>query len=127
MGKDGGVWSYGRGGYGWSEPGPEPRTSLQIAKELKALLDAAGETGPYVMVGPSFGGFNVRVFTGLYPADVAGVVLVDASHEDQQDRVDRIVPAAVRERRTKGEERHARDERVRRIQRPLGSHLGSRW
>ena len=35
------------------------------------------------MVGHSFGGFNVRVFTSLYPADVAGVVLAEGSHEDE--------------------------------------------
>jgi pimeloyl-ACP methyl ester carboxylesterase len=118
------VCSYDRAGYGWSEPGPEPRTSLQIAKELKALLDAAGEPGPYVLVGPSFGGFNVRVFTGLYPADVAGVVLVDASHEDQQNRVDRIIPVAVRDQRKKDEEQEERQERLDRILTPLTVHLG---
>jgi pimeloyl-ACP methyl ester carboxylesterase len=77
------VCSYDRAGYGWSDPGPEPRTSSQIAKELKAVLDAAAERPPYVMVGHSFGGFNVRVFTSLYPGEVAGVVLVEASHEDE--------------------------------------------
>jgi pimeloyl-ACP methyl ester carboxylesterase len=90
------VCSYDRAGYGWSEPGPEPRTSLQLARELKALLDAAGEKGSYVLVGHSFGGFNVRMFTAQYPKDVAGVVLVDASHEDQEERLNAVLPAAVR-------------------------------
>jgi pimeloyl-ACP methyl ester carboxylesterase len=45
------VCSYDRAGYGWSDSGPVTRTSMQIAKELKALLDAAGENGPYVTVG----------------------------------------------------------------------------
>ena len=118
------VCSYDRAGYGWSEPGPEPRTSLQIAKELKALLDAAGERGPYVMVGPSFGAFNVRVFTGFYPAEVAGVVLVDPAHEDQQDRVDHILPAAAREQRKKDEEQEQRRQRFDWILTPLRVHLG---
>ncbi len=88
------VCSYDRAGYGWSDPGPEPRTSLQIAKELKLLLDIAGERGPYILVGPSFGGFIVRVFAGQYPTDAAGIVLVDAMHEDQQNQVQKIRESA---------------------------------
>jgi pimeloyl-ACP methyl ester carboxylesterase len=80
------VCSYDRAGYGWSDSGPEPRSSLQIAHELKRLLQAAGEKGPYVLVGHSMGGYDIRVYTGQYPNDVAGMVLVDASHEDQDLR-----------------------------------------
>ena len=79
------VCSYDRAGYGWSSAGPMPRTSEQIVKELHALLAASGEKGPYVLVGHSFGGYNVRVYTDKYPTDVAGLVLVDTSHEDQQN------------------------------------------
>lgn len=78
------VCSYDRAGYGWSSAGPMPRTSEQIVKELHALLAASGGKGPYVLVGHSFGGYNVRVYTEKYPADVAGLVLVDTSHEDQE-------------------------------------------
>lgn len=81
------VCSYDRAGYGWSGSTTAPRTSAQIVKELHALLQAAGEKGPYVLVGHSFGGFNVRVYSGQYPAEVAGMVLVDASHEDQLQRM----------------------------------------
>lgn len=81
------VCSYDRAGYGWSGAGPEPRTSDTIATELKALLDAAGEKGPYILVAHSFGGYNVRVFADKYPKDVVGMVLVDCSHEDQQSRM----------------------------------------
>jgi pimeloyl-ACP methyl ester carboxylesterase len=80
------VCSYDRAGYGWSDSGPEPRSSLQIARELHQLLQAAGEKGPYVLVGHSMGGYDIRVYTGQYPNDVAGMVLVDASHEDQDSR-----------------------------------------
>ena len=82
-----GVCSYDRAGYGWSDATSLPRTSSEIAKELHALLEAAGEKGPFVLVGHSFGGYNVRVYNGQYPNDVAGVVLVDASHEDQNERM----------------------------------------
>ena len=81
------VCSYDRAGYGWSGAASAARTSAQIVKELHALLGAADEKGPYVLVGHSFGGYNVRVYNGKYPAEVAGMVLVDASHEDQGQRM----------------------------------------
>ena len=115
------VCSYDRAGYGWSEPGPLPRTSLQIARELKALLEAAGEPGPYVLVGHSFGGFNIRVYTGLYPRDVVGLVLVDASHEDEEERIQGLLPVAVRKEEKENDEA---DEKLDRILTPLLIHLG---
>lgn len=115
------VCSYDRAGYGWSEPGPEPRTSLQIATELKMLLEAAGEKGPYVLVGHSFGGYNIRVFTARYPNDVVGLVLVDASHEDEDERVEGIVPPAVKQQEKREEDRN---EKLDRILTPLLIHLG---
>lgn len=75
---------YDRAGYGWSDGGPMPRTSSQIAKELHTLLQNSGVTPPYVLVGHSFGGFNIRVFHGQYPNEVAGAVFVDSSNEDQE-------------------------------------------
>lgn len=84
------VCSYDRAGYGDSDAGPMPRTSAQIATELHAALQGSSEQSPYVLVGHSFGGYNVRVFAGKYPGDVAGVVLVDAPQEDQY----KILPAA---------------------------------
>lgn len=80
------VCSYDRAGYGWSAASSAPRTSAQIVKELHALLQAAGEKPPYILVGHSFGGYNVRVYNGTYPQEVAGMVLVDSSHEDQDLR-----------------------------------------
>lgn len=77
------VCSYDRAGYGGSDPGSMPRTSDRIADELHALLQRAGETPPFLLVGHSFGGYNVRVFNGKFPGEVAGLVLVDASQEDQ--------------------------------------------
>lgn len=79
------VCSYDRAGYGSSDPGPTPRTSAQIANELHTVLKNAGEAPPYVLVGHSFGGYIVRVFNGRYPDEVAGIVLVDATQEDQYE------------------------------------------
>ena len=80
------VCSYDRAGYGWSDSGPKPRSSLQIARELKQLLLSAGEPGPYILVAHSMGGYDIRVYTGQYPNDVVGMVLVDSSNEDQDLR-----------------------------------------
>lgn len=74
------VCSYDRAGYGWSDPGPRPRDSSRIVAELHTLLGKAGIAPPYVLVGHSFGGINVRLFASTYPEEVSGLLLVDASH-----------------------------------------------
>lgn len=86
------VCSYDRAGMGYSDPGPSPRTTRRIAHELAQLLDRAGIGGPLVLVGASLGGFTVRVFASEHADRVAGLVLVDASHEDQEVNVPRIAP-----------------------------------
>lgn len=73
---------YDRAGYGWSEPGPLPRTSRQIVGELHMLLNNAGIQGPYVLVGHSFGGLNMLHYASQYPDEVAGLVLLDALSKD---------------------------------------------
>jgi pimeloyl-ACP methyl ester carboxylesterase len=77
---------YDRAGEGWSDPGPFPRTSAAIVADLHELLHRIDISGPYVLVGWSFGGLNVRVYNGLYPTDVAGMVLVDSAHEEEPRR-----------------------------------------
>ena len=83
------VCSYDRAGIGYSSPTSGPRTSQAIADELNALLHAADVPPPYVLVGHSMGGYDVRVFANSYRSEVAGVVLVDASHPDQEKRFPR--------------------------------------
>ncbi len=70
------VSSYDRSGSAWSELGPKPRTYRQEAYNLSNALKQAHVSGPYVLVGQSVVGFIARVFHRLYPADVAGMVLV---------------------------------------------------
>jgi len=72
------ICTYDRAGMGWSEASPQPRTAREYAKELHTLLAKANEPGPYVLVGHSMGGFTVIVYAHDYPAEVAGLVLVDA-------------------------------------------------
>lgn len=81
------VCSYDRAGIGYSDPSPEPRTSRAIAGQLHDLLQAAHIPPPYILVGHSMGGLDMRVFAGIYRNQVAGVVLVDASHPEQENRL----------------------------------------
>ena len=76
------VCGYDRAGLAWSDPGPTPRTMRQDAYELHTLLKAARIKAPYVLVGHSIGGLIARVYAGQYPDEVAGMVLVDSTHED---------------------------------------------
>lgn len=74
--------SYDRAGDGWSEASPQPRTGQQIVTELNTLLRRAGEQPPYILVGHSYGGVLIRLYASQYPAEVSGLVLVSARHED---------------------------------------------
>jgi len=78
------VCSYDRSGEAWSDLGPKPHTAQQEVYDLHRLLAGAGEHGPYIVVGQSLGGMIARIFAALYPAETAGVVLVDSLHEDSQ-------------------------------------------
>ncbi|MER7471527.1 alpha/beta hydrolase [Micromonospora sp. NPDC000018] len=73
--------SYDRAGYAWSEPGPGRRDAGRLAEELHTLLDAAGERGPFILVGHSYGGQVVRLFADRWPTETAGLVLVDVTDE----------------------------------------------
>lgn len=81
------VCSYDRAGMGWSDTGPQPRTPSRIAGELHALLTNAGVPGPYVLVGHSLGGKNVRLFRIQHPDQVVGMVLVDARGESMDANI----------------------------------------
>jgi pimeloyl-ACP methyl ester carboxylesterase len=76
------VCSYDRAGYGWSEPGPYDFRGADAVMSLRTALAAVGEKPPFVLVGQSMGGRFVRLFARAHPADVVGMVLVDAEHED---------------------------------------------
>lgn len=76
--------AYDRAGFGWSEPGLLPRAPQQMAAELHALLECAGETPPYLFVGHSLGAPFSRMYASLYPGEVVGMVWVDSAHEDMQ-------------------------------------------
>ena len=81
---------YDRAGMGWSDPGPFPRTASALADDLHALLHRAGVTPPYVLAGYSYAGLPMRVFAGRYTSEVAGMVLIDTTHEDEPLRAPRF-------------------------------------
>ena len=81
------VCVYDRAGYGWSDLPNNRQTFADKADDLKLALSAAGITGPYLLVGHSIGGIIARRFAARYPGDVAGMVLIDSSHEDQGRRL----------------------------------------
>jgi pimeloyl-ACP methyl ester carboxylesterase len=74
--------AYDRAGVGLSAPGPDPRDARQIARELHTALQNARMAPPYILVGHSFGGPFIRVFAGMYPGEVGGMVLVDPTQEE---------------------------------------------
>lgn len=77
------VCAYDRAGHGWSGDAPHPQDGRQVAAALHTLLDRAHESGPYVLVGHSAGGAYIMTFAAQYPADVAGMVLLDSASPDQ--------------------------------------------
>jgi pimeloyl-ACP methyl ester carboxylesterase len=80
---------YDRAGVGWSDPPPRPKRTLDLmAADLAALLRAAGVPPPYILAGHSIGGIVARRFYMQNPGAVAGILLIDSSHEDQARRFD---------------------------------------
>jgi pimeloyl-ACP methyl ester carboxylesterase len=74
--------SYDRAGNGLSAKGPVPRDGQQVARELHTALRNAGVPPPYILVGHSLGGPYTRIFAGMFPQEVAGLVLVDPTQEE---------------------------------------------
>jgi len=95
--------SYDRAGFGWSDPTPS-RSIRGYVDDLHELLRRAGEKPPFILVGHSMGGPIVERYAWRYPADVAGLILVDpANAEASLPKVPEMqqAVAANRERRTK--------------------------
>jgi pimeloyl-ACP methyl ester carboxylesterase len=77
------VCTYDRAGLGWSDRSLQPRTAHNLVEDLHTLLEQSGVEPPYVLVGHSLGGMLMRLYAHEHPDQVAGMVLVDSSHEEQ--------------------------------------------
>lgn len=75
--------AYDRCGLGWSSAPLSERTPTQVAAELRATLRAAGIQPPWILVGHSFGGLVMQRFALDYPAEIAGVILLDPMRTDE--------------------------------------------
>jgi hypothetical protein len=73
---------YDRAGYGWSDPAPMLRTFQSVATDLHALLHAASVPSPFVLVGAHDSALHIRVFYGMYPNEVAGIVMLNPNDVD---------------------------------------------
>ena len=91
------VISYDRPGYLKSEICNKTRDAITIAKELKEALVTVGYPPPYILVGWSLGGSYARVFCGLYPAAVAGLLLIDPAPEEAYPRTAKEHPELLAE------------------------------
>jgi pimeloyl-ACP methyl ester carboxylesterase len=77
------VCAYDRAGQGWSDDAAHPQDGREVAADLHTLLASAGEHGPYVLAGHSSGGTLAITYAARYPAQVAGMVLLDSSSPHQ--------------------------------------------
>ena len=77
------VISFDRAGYGWSSATNQPYTSEDVVDDLSEILEKLQIKPPYILVGHSFGGLNMRLFASKYPNKVASLILIDAVHENR--------------------------------------------
>lgn len=91
------VCTYDRAGRGRSPPASEPtRLGRHVVDDLYQLLLRAGEEAPFVLVGHSLGAAFVRLYAAARPVDVAGLVLLDPTHEREFERIDALLTAEQR-------------------------------
>lgn len=89
------VVRYDRAGIVYSDASQTPRDAETVARELHTLLEKAGESPPYILAGHSMGGLFIRVFTQLYPDEVAALVFLDSSHPDFRERLNLPPPPST--------------------------------
>jgi pimeloyl-ACP methyl ester carboxylesterase len=80
--------AYSRAGILWSDPSDRPFSVSAVVADLHLTLEKAGERAPFILVAHSIGGLYATEFTRRFAADIAGLVLVDASHPDQVGRLE---------------------------------------
>ena len=83
------------GGISRSDPVAQPVTPSRSAADLHALLQATGQTGPFVLAAHSYGGLVARLFAHQYPTEVAGMVLVDSFSPELREAMPDLWPSWI--------------------------------
>ena len=91
------VIAYSRAGFGRSDAGSADHSVPHAAADLHELLRHLPVKPPYILVARSYGSLIARLYTSLYPAEVAGIVLVDGTHEQQVQRFGTVDSAYPRQ------------------------------
>lgn len=107
------VCVYDRAGRGGSEEAKgAPHAGEDIVRSLRTVLQKTGARPPYVLVGHSLGGVLARLYAARHPREVAGIVLVDSTHEEQDARAEALIPEEVKAQFTPEERTIQSDERL---------------
>ncbi|GAB3960787.1 alpha/beta hydrolase [Actinoallomurus acanthiterrae] len=115
---------YDRAGTGWSDPADLPRTAAAVTDELHALLPAAEVPAPYVLVGHSLGGAYARHYAQRFPGEVAGLLLLDPTHEDFLVRAPKQVPEMLEKMKSQ-DLPEPTEEQIQRSREPLARHFAA--
>lgn len=86
---------YDRAGYGFSDPSGRAADSRNAVEDLHTLLKAANLQGPYLLVGSSYGAMHAQLYAYSYPAEVAGLVLVDGQSEEEDKALDAVTGGLI--------------------------------
>ncbi|MDX1915743.1 MAG: alpha/beta hydrolase [Methylophilus sp.] len=95
LSRDNTTFAFDRPGRAKNPPTNAPRDVCTIASEQRALLQTLGLKPPYILVGHSLGGLYQFAFAKLYPAEVAGMVLVDPTPPNHWERMQKEAPEAA--------------------------------
>jgi pimeloyl-ACP methyl ester carboxylesterase len=76
-----------RPGLGWSDNAPSPHSAGMSADAISEALALAGEEGPWILVSAGIGAIYSRIFSARHPRGIAGIMLIDALHEDLLHRI----------------------------------------
>jgi len=91
------MFMYDRDGVGKSAKSNKPKHSIQIIENLRSLLQKIDIKPPYVLIGHSFGGINVRLYASKFPEEIVGVILLDSVHENQNKKMVSLFTKKIQE------------------------------
>jgi pimeloyl-ACP methyl ester carboxylesterase len=91
--------AYDRNGEGESDEDSSLTTDSKLVIRLHDFLEKVRVTPPYILVGHSMGGAYIRLFTSMYPTEVAGMIFIDPADfmltKEQDDLIKSKTPGDV--------------------------------